>query len=156
MIIRNCNEEDVDKIRRFVRECEPLELHTPFTYWTLFNYFSNLCFLIAEDDMVIGFVSGIRSSLDQNVVYLWQIGVSKNSRGKNYASVLIDAFTKAVRAIECNKIQVSISPENKTSYNVFLKYVKEHSYSISKISEIKYHDQLSDKKEFEILYEIEI
>ena len=48
MIIRKCTVEDVDILRRFVDECKPLELHTPFTYWTLFNYFSNLCFLMAD------------------------------------------------------------------------------------------------------------
>ena len=36
---------------------------------------------------LIGFISGIKSSLDKDVVYLWQIGVSKDQRGKNYASV---------------------------------------------------------------------
>ena len=77
MIIRNCTVEDVDRVRRFVDACKPLELHTSFTYWAIFNYFSNLCFLMIEDEKLIGFISGIRSSLDKDAVYLWQIGVSK-------------------------------------------------------------------------------
>jgi len=156
MVIRNCTIEDVDRVRRFVDLCKPLELHTPFTYWTLFNYFSNLCFLMMEGEELIGFISGIRSSLDKDVVYLWQIGISKEQRGKNYASLLIDHFIKAVIGMDCNKIQVSISPENQASYNTFVKYAKEHSYNFAKIGEVKYNDQLSDKKEYEILYQIEI
>ncbi|MCC7572272.1 MAG: GNAT family N-acetyltransferase [Candidatus Methanofastidiosum sp.] len=156
MIIRNCTVEDVDRIRKFVDRCKPLELHTPFTYWTLFNYFSNLCFLMIEEDELIGFISGIKGLLDKEVVYLWQIGISKDHRGKNYASVLIDNFIKAVIELDCNKIQVSISPDNEVSYKAFLKYVKEHSYSLSKIDEVKYYDTLSDKKEFEMIYQIEI
>lgn len=156
MIIRKCTVEDVDSLRRFVDRCKPLELHTPFTYWTLFNYFSNICFLMIEKDELIGFISGIKGSLDKEVVYLWQIGVSKSHRGKNYASVLIDNFIKAVIELDCNKIQVSISPDNEASYNTFLKYAKEHSYNFAKIGEVKYNDQLSDKKEYEILYQIEI
>ena len=156
MIIRNCTVEDVDRVRRFVDLCKPLELHTPFTYWTIFNYFSNLCFLMMEDGELIGFISGIRSSLDKDVVYLWQIGISKYYRGKNYASLLIDHLIKGAIFLDCNKIQVSISPENQSSYNTFLKYAKEHSYTFAKIGEVKYNDQLSDKKEYEILYQIEI
>ena len=156
MIIRKCTVEDVDILRRFVDECKPLELHTPFTYWILFNYFSNLCFLMVEEGKIIGFISGVRSSLDKEVAYLWQIGVSKSHRGKNYASLLIDQFIKSVIDLDCNKIQVSISPENQSSYNTFVKYAKENSYSFVKIGEVKYHDQLSDKKEFEIVYQIEI
>ena len=156
MIIRNCTVEDVEGVRKFVDVCKPLELHTPFTYWTLFNYFSNLCFLMIEGEELIGFISGIRSSLDKDVVYLWQIGVSKEQRGKNYALLLIGHFIKAVIGLDCNKIQVSISPENQASYNTFVKYAKEHSYTFAKIGEVKYNDQLSDKKEYEILYELQI
>jgi len=111
---------------------------------------------MVEEGKIIGFISGVRSSLDKEVAYLWQIGVSKGHRGKNYASLLIDQFIKAVIDLDCNKIQVSISPENQSSYNTFVKYAKENSYSFVKIGEVKYHDQLSDKKEFEILYQIEI
>lgn len=156
MIIRKCMVEDVDILRRFVAECKPLELHTPFTYWTLFNYFSNLCFLMVDEEKVIGFISGVRSSLDNEIVYLWQIGVSKDHRGKNCASLLLDHFIKAVIDLDCSKIQVSISPENQSSYNAFVRYAKENSYSFEKIGEVKYYDQLSDKNEFEILYQIEI
>ncbi|KYC53386.1 MAG: Acetyltransferase (GNAT) family protein [Candidatus Methanofastidiosum methylothiophilum] len=156
MIIRKCTVEDIDSLRIFVNECKPLELHTPFTYWTLFNYFSNLCFLILDEEKVIGFISGIRSSVDKDTVYLWQIGVSKEYRGKKYASLLIDHFIKAVSDLDCNKIQVSISPENESSYNAFAKYTKENSFSFFKIGEVKYQDQLSGKDEFEILYQIEI
>lgn len=156
MIIRKCTVKDVDSVRRFVDKCKPLELHTPFTYWTLFNYFSNLCFLMEEEERILGFISGVRSSLDKDIVYLWQVGVSKEYRGKNYASLLIDHFVKAVIDIDCNKIQVSISPENESSYNAFAKYTKEHSYTFSKIGEVRYNDQLSDKKEYEILYELQI
>ncbi|MEN6379478.1 MAG: GNAT family N-acetyltransferase [Methanofastidiosum sp.] len=156
MIIRNCTVEDVENVRKFVNACKPLELHTPFTYWTLFNYFSNLCFLMIEGEELIGFISGIRSSLDKDVVYLWQIGISKEQRGKNYALLLIDHFIKAVIDMDCNKIQVSISPENQASYNTFVKYAKKNSYTFAKIGEVKYNDQLSDKKEYEILYELQI
>ncbi len=156
MIIRQCSVEDVDKIRIFVNECKPLELHTPFTYWILFNYFSSLCFLMIEEGNIIGFISGIKSSKDINLVYLWQIGVSKDHRGKNYASVLIDHFVNSAKSLECNRIQVSISPLNEVSYNAFLKYSKEKNYLFLKTGEIKYHDQLTDKNEFEILYELQI
>ncbi len=156
MIIRNCTENDVDIIRAFVNECKPLDLHTSFTYWTLFKYSSNLCFIMLEVDKTIGFISGIRSSLDKNVVYLWQIGINKEDRGKNYASILIDHFIKSVIALGCNKIQVSIAPENESSLNTFLKYSKVHSYNISKIGEAKYYDTLTCKNYFEILYQIEI
>ncbi|HOM95848.1 MAG: GNAT family N-acetyltransferase [Candidatus Methanofastidiosa archaeon] len=156
MITRNCTIKDVDRIRKFVNECKPLELHTPFTYWTLFNYFSNLCFLIEEDEKTIGFISGIKSSIDKDVVYLWQIGVSEHHRGKNYASLLIDYFVESVALLNCSKIHVSISPKNMSSYNAFFKYAKGKSYSFTEIGEVKYHDQVSNKDEYEILYQIRL
>jgi len=109
-----------------------------------------------EDEKLIGFISGIRSSLDKDAVYLWQIGVSKEYRGKKYASRLIDHLIKGAIFLDCNRIQVSISPENESSYNTFLKYTKEHSYNFTKIGEVKYHDTLTGKNEYEIIYQIEI
>ena len=156
MIIRNCTVGDVDRVRRFVDTCKPLDLHTPFTYWALFNYSSNLCFIIEENEDVIGFVSGIRSSVEKDIVYLWQIGVSKDQRGKNYSSVLIENFIGSVSSLNCNKIQVSIDLNNEASYNTFLKYTKEHSYNFKKVGEVKYRDTLTDKNEYEIMYQIEM
>jgi len=156
MIIRNCSEEDVDKIRIFVSECKPLDLHTSITYWTLFKYFPNLCYVMLENDKVIGFVSGLRSSLEKDVVYLWQIGINKEHRGKSYASTLIEYFIKSAINLNCNKIQFTIAPENESSYNAFLKYSKEHSYPISKMGEAKYYDSLTDNNYFEIMYQITV
>lgn len=156
MIVRNCTVNDVESVRKFVDECKPLELHTPFTYWMLFNYFSNLCLLTLEDEKIVGFISGIKSSSHEQVVYLWQIGVSKRHRGKKYSSTLLDNFFKSALDLNCNKIQVSIGPNNLASYQAFQKYSKKCSYNICEIGKVSYHDKISNTTEYELLYEIDI
>lgn len=156
MIVRNCNASDVERIRKFIDECKPLELHTSFTYWMLFYYFPNLCFLMLENEKILGFISGIRSSADEKVVYLWQIGVSKDYQGKKYSSILIDNFLKAALDLKCNKIQVSIDPKNLSSYQTFLKYSNNCGYKFSKIGKVSYHDKLSNEKDHELLYQIDL
>ena len=43
-----------------------------------------------------------------------------------------------------------------SSYNAFFKYAKGKSYSFTEIGEVKYHDQVSNKDEYEILYQIRL
>jgi L-2,4-diaminobutyric acid acetyltransferase len=156
MDIRNCRETDVDEIRKFVKHSKPLDLHTVFTYWTLFKYFGDTCFVLEKEGRIIGFISGLLCSNQPDTLYLWQIGIDPDYRGNRYAEILIKRVVAAARAKGCKGLQITIAPENRSSYRLFSRFALEQKLTMDKAGAVDIFDSLTKKKTFENLYEIRI
>ena len=156
MDIRNCREADVDEIRKFVKCSKPLDLHTAFTYWTLFKYFGDTCFVLEKEGRIIGFISGLLSSSQHGILYLWQIGIDPDDRGNRYAEILLKRMVEAARAKDCNGLQVTIAPENRSSYRLFSRFALEQGLAMDKTGAVDIMDSLKNEKIFEDLYVIRI
>ncbi len=156
MDIRNCEETDVDEIRKFVKRSKPLDLHTVFAYWILFKYFDDTCFVLEEGGRIIGFVSGVISSKQPEILYLWQIGIDPAYRGRRHAEALIKKEVEIARVKGCRCLQVTIAPDNAPSYNTFSRFARDHGLSFFKTGEVDVFDSLADRKTFEDLYEMGI
>ena len=144
----------MDKIRKFVKRSRPLDLHTVFAYWILFKYFDDTCFVLEEEGRIIGFVSGVISSKQPEILYLWQIGIDPAYRGRRHAETLIKRVVEIARAKGCRCLQVTIAPDNESSYKVFSRFARDHGLSFSKTGEVDVFDSFIDAKIFENLYEI--
>ncbi|SRR5258708_11608668 len=153
MLVRNCNEKDVDNIRQFVNLCKPLTLHTPYTYWVLFTNFSESCLLIEENNLIVGYISGIKSASLKNTFFIWQIGVRKEFRGKGYAQILIKTIIEVAKKQGCSKIQFTIEPENSISLNTFKNFAVKKNIAMKKLTTLEYHDSLSKENGLEVIYE---
>lgn len=156
MRIRNCTENDVDAVRDFVTECRPLGIHTPYTYWTLFRYFSEGCFVMEESGKIIGYVSGMKSATGKDVFFLWQLGVAKGHRGKGYSHTLIDKIAECARNCKCKRIELTIEPGNVASLGTFSSYAKKHGLNMKKIGEMSCIGSRTGKEETDYIYGIRI
>lgn len=157
MICRNITNEDVTDIRILVNDCKPLDLHTPFTYWVLSQYFNNICFVLTDDEnQFIGFVFSIKSSTSSNVLYLWQIGIIPSYRKQNLSKTLIGKTIEAARKLNCTKVQFSIDPENKASYHSFLSFATVNEISMKAIGALSINDSLIQLSENEVIYEYDL
>ena len=156
MQIRNCTTSDVDKIRQFVNSCKPLTLHTAYTYWVMFNYLSEGCFVMEEDEKAVGYASGVKSSTEEDVFFMWQIGIAEEFRGKGLSQVLIEKIVNVAKKQNCNILQLTIEPDNEASFSTFNNYAKKNNLIMETAGEAKYNDSLSGKTESETLYEIKL
>jgi L-2,4-diaminobutyric acid acetyltransferase len=152
--IRNCTEEDIKATRNFVSLCKPLGLHTGYTYWMLFHYFGQSCFLMEEDGAPIGYVSGMKSDTFKDVFFLWQIGVAPEFRGRGYAYLLLHEAVKAAKRLECTAIQFTIEADNNASFNTFSGFAKKNNLKMSSVGELKYPHSVRETMEEETIYEI--
>lgn len=154
MKIRHCTEADVDAVRGFVNLSKPLDLHTPFTYWVLLKYFGDSCFVIEEDNRVIGFISGMASSREKGVFYIWQIGVDPLYRGKGCAGLLLEKISEAAGERHCHTLHVTIESDNTASIKAFTRFAGRHGSSLERAGSAEFYDSLTEKKVLEDLYKI--
>lgn len=158
MQIRNCTTADVATIRDFVRKTPPLDLHSAFTYWTMFEYFRDLCFVaeVKSREQPMGFITGLVSTIKPNTCYLWQLGVAPKFRFTSCASTLIGHLIHAAKTKGCSALQFSIEPSNKLSLNTAKRFAQRRNLSLHIVGNVEIYDSVETKRTYEILYEIRI
>ena len=155
MNVRQVKEGDLKKIRAFVKNNPPLGLHTLYTYWVLFSQFRQLWYVCEEDSEIVGFISGVKSLSLNSTALIWQIGVSKNMRGKGVSIALIDAFVNSCKQLSIEHGLVTIDPNNKASLKLFESYFSKHS-NFKAYGNLSLDDELTTESEHEDIYSFEI
>lgn len=150
--IRPVTEKDAPLLRNLASKCPPLDVHTPYTYWLLANFFGKYSFIISEDGAAFGYITCITCD---NTLFIWQIGILEEYRKKNYSQMLIKAaFDEGIK-MGIRTAAVSIAKENKASYKSFESFCKNNGYIIEPYKTIRISDMknmfYSDE---EILYTI--
>ncbi len=158
MQIRNCTTADVATIRNFVSKTPPLDLHSAFTYWIMFEYFRDLCFVaeVKPVEQLMGFITGLVSTSRRNTCYLWQLGVVPTFRMTSCASILIEHLVHAAKTRRCDALQFSIEPSNKLSLNTARRFAQRRNLPLSIVGDVEIYDSVENKRAYEILYEIKI
>ncbi|MGB1799832.1 MAG: GNAT family N-acetyltransferase [Gammaproteobacteria bacterium] len=155
MNIRHVTEEDLGKIRAFVKDNPPLGFHTLYTYWVLYSQFGRLWHICEENGNIVGFISGIKSVSEPSTVLIWQIGVSKNIRGKGVSTALIDEFLSSCKQLGIENGLVTIDPSNKVSLGLFQSYFNKYS-SFNVCGSLSLSDEFCKDDEYEDIYTFKI
>jgi len=156
MLIRNGTEADLNEVMDLVASCPPLVLYDDFTYWVLLRFFGDCCLVFEEDQSIVGYVSGVASTKQEGVFYLWQIAIDPQHRGKRYAASLIGEMIRIARDKTCHSFQFSIAPDNEISLRVFSRISKEGKLPMSPIGKITFIHPATGRKEIETLFEFKI
>jgi len=151
MEIRKVNVEDAVLLRKLAHECKPLDVHTPYTYWVVCNFFGDGCFILQDNRKAVGYIMTL---LKGDCLFIWQIGILEAYRGKKHSRALLMAAEQYAREKGLEKMLVSIAPENQNSYHAFHQYCKGRNILIERNGEVKIEDTLDDITEHEYIYEM--
>lgn len=156
MDIRTCKETDIATVRHFVSLCKPLGVHTGYTYWMLFRFFGESCFVMEENGKAVGYISGMKSDTFPYVFFVWQIGVAQECRGKGYSYLLLEKAATAAKQLGCTALQFTIEPDNEASLGAFRGFAQKKNLKIHALETIHYPHSVRETIEEETIYEIAI
>ena len=142
MFIKNVTEEDVPILRDLAERNYPLDVHTHYTYWVLCSQFGECCYILYDDNKAIGYITSL---YNDKTVFVWQIAISNDYRGKGYSQLLIDKVAMLARTKGMN-MKVTISTDNKASYNSFYRYCLNHDMKMYEVGSVDLIDL--NNKEF--------
>lgn len=149
--IRNVTEQDFALLRWLAHRCGTLDVHTPYTYWTVCQYFHDTCFLLEADGQPIGYIMAVRTP---ETVFIWQIGILEPYRGLKLSPLLIGQVAACAEKAGMS-IQVSIAQENAASYGAFTSYCAKHQLTMRPAGMVDISDLMEpDFHESEVLYQI--
>jgi diaminobutyrate acetyltransferase len=118
--VRTAQESDFLDVHEFVAGCPPLEHYAEHVYKILLRYAGNSCFMAEIRNRIVGFVLGLISQTSAPRTYfLWQIGVSPLMQGTGLGKRLLKEVEKQVAGLGCQRIELTIDPENIPSQKLF-------------------------------------
>jgi phosphoribosylamine--glycine ligase len=118
--VRTAKETDFLDVYDFVSACPPLENYAEHVYKILLRYFGNSCFIAEMRNRIVGFVLGLISQTHaQPTYFLWQIGISPSMQGTGLGKRLLKEVEKQVTGLGCQRIELTIDPENIPSQKLF-------------------------------------
>jgi L-2,4-diaminobutyric acid acetyltransferase len=96
-----------------------LERNTCYAYVLLCGDFRDTCVLAEDHDGLAGFVIAYRPPARQDEVFVWQVGVAPEARGKGLGGRLLDAVLATPGCRGVRYLTATVSPDNTASLQLF-------------------------------------
>ncbi|MCH7628652.1 MAG: GNAT family N-acetyltransferase [Proteobacteria bacterium] len=125
--IRDATPADVPALLDLVRETGTLDLHTPYTYWTLTH--AGLVLVAERDGRLVGLLTALRAC-EPDRLFLWQVGLLAALRGTGLAQRLLNAFLAHARALGTRSVDLTIAPGNAASRAMMERFCARHGLSM--------------------------
>lgn len=157
-IIRHPRKEDGLAVFNLVKNSPPLDLNSSYYYFMMCADFADTSILAEQDGEIIGYISGYIPPNDPTTLFIWQVAVAQSARGKGLATALLSTLVNEIKeAAKITQITTTISPSNKPSQTLFIRYAESNSVSLIKTPFLEAEDfGPGEGHEAEILYTISV
>jgi len=113
-------------IYELVKRCPPLDTNSIYYYYLLCRDFSKTCVVAEQDNHIISFLSAYRKPQEQDCLFIWQVAVSKESRGQHIATNMLKWLIKQLSYANINILETTISPSNHASQALFRHFAQKY------------------------------
>ena len=131
--IRPAQDDDLPAVRMLVQQTNVLDLHTPYTYWTVRN--TGTMLLAVDGAELAGFVMGIWTGPAHPSGFLWQIGVGESWRGCGVGLQLLNGYVQALSDVNCREFSTTIDAANSASLALFRRFARDRELQLRHVGE---------------------
>lgn len=139
VVIRNVSPQDGQHIWQAVVDSGKLDKNSAYCYIMLCQYFADTCLVAEIDSKVVGFVTALIQPSNPEVLFVWQIAVHAEHRGKGIAELLLEHLISVKSCAKIRHIETTISPSNAASTRLFAKFAQQLQAPIMKANGFPSH-----------------
>ncbi|HVS63489.1 MAG TPA: diaminobutyrate acetyltransferase [Thermoanaerobaculia bacterium] len=118
MRLRRPRPEDAARVWRLVRDSDQLDVNSPYAYLLLCSHFRDTCLLAEDGDKVEGAVLGYSPPETPSSLFVWQIAVAEEARGRGLARQLLVGALATARPVP-RWLEATVTPDNTASLALF-------------------------------------
>ncbi len=140
---------------RIARDSGSLDLNSSYAYLLYFRDFAATCRVAVVDGVVAGFLLANRPPARQQNLFVWQIAVDEQFRGRGIAALMLDAAASDVTLSPIiTMVETTITDDNIASQRLFRAFAERRGNSAVRVTSLLNSDHFPDDHAAEPLYEI--
>ena len=128
--IRTPGLEDAAAVYRLIEASPPLDLNSAYVYCLLCDHFRDTTVVAEHDGDLLGCLTGYRRPDAPEVLFIWQVAVHADARGKGLARRMLDAVINLPAARDTRWVETTISPSNAASRRLFERWAASHGMDL--------------------------
>lgn len=122
IIIRPPCRRDGGKMLELVHASGALDTNSAYLYYLLADHFSATCAYAEAGETAAGFVSAYRLPEDPACLFVWQVTVSPDFRGRGLGLAMLEDLSARPWFSVIRRVCCTISPSNRASRRLFAKW----------------------------------
>ena len=150
--ITHPRKEDGISVAELIKRCPPLDLNSTYHYLIQSHYFSKTCSIAFDNKKVVAFVSGFINSSKNNSLFIWQVAIDENYRGKELGIELIEFILNQNKNLD--SIETTVTETNLASRRMFEKFCEKYQIKLSEQTLFNKEQDFSNEHDSEILLKI--
>ncbi|WP_111467062.1 diaminobutyrate acetyltransferase [Microbacterium suaedae] len=118
--------EDGGEMWRVARDSGTLDLNSSYAYALFARDFATTCRVAVTDGEVVGFVIGYRRPDDPSRLFIWQVAVDAEQRGRGLSGRMLDDLVTGLRAEDPTVawLETTITDDNVASRALFRSFAE--------------------------------
>lgn len=134
------------------RDTGVLDENSSYAYALWAKEFAGQSVVAEVDGKVVGFVTGFIRPSEPDTIFVWQVGVDADQRGKKLAARMLHAILDRL-ATDVVRLRTTISPDNEASQKLFASVARDRGKTLHREDYLQAAD-LGEGHEPEELYSI--
>ena len=131
MNLRAATERDGAPVWRLLARTGGLERNTCYAYVLLFSDFGETCIVAEQDGELLGFVLAYRPPARREELFVWQIGVAPEARGRGLGTRMLEPALPQPACSDVGYLTATVSPDNEASRRMFAAVARRRGVSFS-------------------------
>jgi L-2,4-diaminobutyric acid acetyltransferase len=131
ILLRKPAADDGYEIHQLIAHSPPLDVNSVYSYYLLSDHFSDTCVVAEHEGKVAGFLSAYRIPQREDTLFVWQVVVSTDLRGRHLASRMLDALLSRFDPDSVRYIESTVNPSNAASRGLFERLARQRGTTLS-------------------------
>ena len=111
--------EDGMAVYRLIENCPPLDTNSSYCNLLQCEHFASTSVAAEMNDEIVGFISGYLLPKHPNTLFIWQVAVNEQARGRGLASQMLLHILNRPFCQDVHYIETTITEDNKPSWHLF-------------------------------------
>ncbi len=124
--------EDGPRVTGLIASSPPLDTNSAYCNLLQCSDFRETCVLAERGGELLGWISGYRPPTHPERLFVWQVAVHANARGKGLALKMLDALVQRPSAAGATTLTTTITADNQASWRLFQAFADRHGATLTK------------------------
>lgn len=125
IVFRAARSGDGKALWEMVRDAGTLEPNTAYFYLIFAEHFGDTCLIAEQDGKVLGGIIGYRWPREPESVFVWQIGVTAEARGRGLAKRMLAALLELPGCRDVKWLTATVALDNEPSQRLFRAFARD-------------------------------